>query len=218
MNSVYGSDQLLLFRRASPSPSGESLLLPTLLTFDQGAALDAELSGSESGVFASIGLAGKLLARQEFFEAVAGQKFSPWKLAQMAGAPSGLADAMLSHLTRHDLRPTSCTLGTAAEEGDTNTVGMRDMGANTPSAPSSVRLTAQLPATLLCDMASGQHIVVPLGGAADAVILAQHLARAGGELPLVVSQSLWDMRAVSPGRLPAIISSQNCTLDGCALA
>ena len=145
---------------------------------------------------------------------------------------------------------------------------MRDLGAQTPAAPSSVRtstmhmhrarapcmeqymcyictthahqvrLTAQLAATLLCSRSNGAGsgsrrgqdggggggeqreaapLPIPLGGAADAVLLARHAAAQGGALPLLVSPALWAMRAVSPSRLPETIAEQDCSLDGCGV-
>lgn len=102
-----------------------------------------------------------------------------------------------------------------------------------------VRLTAQLAATLLCSRSDGagsgscrgqdgggggggeQHeaalLPIPLGGAADAVLLARHAAAQGGALPLLVSPALWAMRAVSPSRLPETIAEQECSLDACGV-
>jgi len=127
LNSVYGSEHLLLFGReeeclyahssqsthpqlasahsartvnpqrahtprstllAGPSPRRPDQLMSTLLAFDQAAALEAELGGSGSaqsrGMFGDLGLTGKLLARTDFFEAVARQSYGPWELAQRA--------------------------------------------------------------------------------------------------------------------------------------
>ena len=73
--------------------------MSTLLAFDQAAALDAELGGSGSrGVFGDLGLTGKLLARSDFFEAVARKSYGPWELAQRARRAEGVADAMVQHL------------------------------------------------------------------------------------------------------------------------
>ena len=145
-------------------------------------------------------------------------------------------------------------------------VGMRDLGAQTPAAPSSVRtctmhrpcthithgpcictthahqvrLTAQLAATLLCSRSDGAGsgssggkadgggggggggvqgeaapLPIPLGGAADAVLLARHAAARGGTLPLLVSPALWATRAVEPSRLPESIAEQDCTMEAC---
>merc|ERR1719424_362718 len=95
LNSVYGSEHLLLFGREEEPDQ----LMSTLLAFDQAAALDAELGGSGSrGVFGDLGLTGKLLARTAFFEAVARQSYGPWELAQRARRAEGVADAMVQHL------------------------------------------------------------------------------------------------------------------------
>ena len=146
-------------------------------------------------------------------------------------------------------------------------VGMRDLGAQTPAAPSSVRtctmhrpcthithgpcictthahqvrLTAQLAATLLCSRSDGAGsgssggkadggsgggggvqgeaapLPIPLGGAADAVLLARHAAARGGTLPLLVSPALWATRAVEPSRLPESIAEQDCTMEACGV-
>ena len=76
--------------------------MSTLLAFDQAAALEAELGGSGSaqsrGMFGDLGLTGKLLARTDFFEAVARQSYGPWELAQRARRAEGVADAMVQHL------------------------------------------------------------------------------------------------------------------------
>ena len=105
-----------------------------------------------------------------------------------------------------------------------------------------VRLTAQLAATLLCSRSDGAGSVsrggkagsgsggggggvqreaaplpIPLGGAADAVLLARHAAARGGVLPLLVSPALWAMRAVPPSRLPETIAEQDCSLDACSV-
>lgn len=217
LNSVYGSEQILLFGRQDVPDK----IMPTLLTFDQGAALEAELGGQGSGwmpdIVVNAALAGKLIARTDFFEAVSRSRLGAWELALKAQKASGLADALVLHLSEHGLRPRSVTLGSAAEEGETDTVGMRDMGANTPAAPSSVRLTAQLPATLVCDAAGDKTVAVPLGGAADAVLLAQHAARRGGALPLSVSAALWELRAISPQRLPETTVEQDCSIDECRI-
>ena len=141
LNSVYGSEHLLLFGReeeclsahssqsthpqlasthsartvnpqrahtprsmllAGPSPRRPDQLMSTLLAFDQAAALEAELGGSGSaqsrGMFGDLGLTGKLLARTDFFEAVARQSYGPWELAQRARRAEGVADAMVQHL------------------------------------------------------------------------------------------------------------------------
>ena len=200
-------------------------LLPVLLSFDQGAALEAELGGGAGGmrILTTAGLAGRLLARTDFFEAATASAASRgtvsqrprvgvWELAQKAQAADGLADAMMSHLVSCGLVPRSCQLGTVAEEGEVETVGMRDLGANTPAAPSSVRLTSQLPSSLLCSAGEAQ-VVVPLGGAADAVILARHARRGGGALPLLVTSSLWQRRSVLPSRLPETTVETDCTLS-----
>lgn len=213
-NSVYGSEALLLFGREDSTGT----LLPTLLTFDQGSALEEALgagSSAAAGPFGAINLAGKLLARTEFFEAAARRRIGAWEMAQKAQGANGLAEAMVSHLSACGLEPRSVRLGTADEEREVSTVGMRDMGANTPAAPSSVRLTAQLPATLLCEDGAAQVLGVPLGGAADAVILARHAAMRGSSLPLLVAPSLWELRAVAPDKLPEVTAEQDCTLDGC---
>lgn len=194
-------------------------LLPTLLAFDQASALEDHLGGSGQGMLASIALAGKLLARTEFFEAAARTRFGPLEMARKAQAADGVADAMARHLKEHGLQPQSCTLGSPAEEQEATTVGMRDMGANTPAAPSSVRLTAQLSATLLCEAAgSAEPVALPLAGAADAVILAQYASRQGLSLPLLVSPSLWGLRAVLPGRLPQTTAEQDCSIEECRLS
>jgi hypothetical protein len=103
-----------------------------------------------------------------------------------------------------------------------------------------VRLTAQLAATLLCSRSDGAGsgssggkadgggggggggvhgeaapLPIPLGGAADAVLLARHATARGGALPLLVSPALWAMRAVPPSRLPESIAEQDCTMEAC---
>ncbi len=80
-----------------------------------------------------------------------------------------------------------------------------------------LRPQAQLPATLLCggDGGVGRRASLPLGGAADAVLLARRAARSGLELPLLVSPSLWALRAVVPSRLPESIAEQDCSLEEC---
>lgn len=152
----------------------------------------------------------------------------------------------------------------ASTPNQVSAVGMRDLGAQTPAAPSSVRtctmhrpcthithgpcictthahqvrLTAQLAATLLCSRSDGAGsgsiggkadgggggdgvqgeaapLPIPLGGAADAVLLARHAAARGGALPLLVSPALWAMRAVPPSRLPESIAEQDCTVEAC---
>lgn len=224
LNSVYGAEQMLLFRRVDDDgDDDDSKLLPTLLAFDQASAMESELVGDEAGgLFAllagvDLGLAGKLLARTDFFEAVAGQRLGPFEVAQKAQGARGVADAMTRHLACCGLKARSCTLGTSAEEQERAAVGMRDMGAQTPAAPSSVRLTAALPATLLCEADGGRQVSVPLGGAADAVLLARLSAGTdtGRKLPLLVSSALWDLRAVPPERLPETTVERDCTLEGC---
>lgn len=221
LNSVYGAEQMLLFRLVGDDDE-ESKLLPTLLAFDQASALESELGGGgeAGGLFASLagvdlGLAGKLLARTDFFEAAAERRMGPLEVAQKARGARGVADAMAKHLASCGLEPRSVALGTAAEEQERAAVGMRDMGAQTPAAPSSVRLTAQLPATLLCEAGGARQVFVPLGGAADAVMLARLSAGSGTVLPLLVSSALWDVRAVAPERLPETTVEQNCTFEGC---
>ena len=144
---------------------------------------------------------------------------SPLELAQLASKSDSLGEAMLSHLEECRLLPVLCSLGSAAQETEVGNVGMRDMGANTPSAPSSVRITSELQATLTCarlappasEAASEDapsmppQVQLPLGGAADAVLLARYLASRGRPLPLLVTQSLWDLRSVAPERLPETI-------------
>ena len=211
--------------------------MSTLLAFDQAVALEELGSGGSGGMFGDLGLAGKLLARSDFFEAVARKSYGPWELAQRARQAEGVADAMVQHLAECGLQP-QCVLlgGEAAEVQEVGAVGMRDLGAQTPAAPSSVRLTAQLAATLLCrrsdsagsgsrswlkDSGSGgggvecgaTPLPIPLGGAADAVLLARHAAARGGALPLLVSSALWALRAVPPSRLPEFIAEQDCSLE-----
>lgn len=217
LNSVYGAEQLLLLARQDDEADGaDDRLLPTLLSFDQGSTLEAELGGGAfGGTFARMG---KLLARQGFFEAVGGAPLNPWEMAQRAQSAS-VATVMYTYLEENGLAPDSVTLGSIAEEEEVSTVGMRDMGANTPAAPTSVRLTAELPATLMCTTEdAGRQVVVPLGGAADAVILAQHASQRGRPLPLWVSLSLWQRRAVLPERLPETTVEQACTLESSHLA
>ena len=132
LNSVYGSEHLLLFGRAEeclhaqitippahssqsrtfhwagtaldtprcPSPRRPDLLMSTLLAFDQAATLEAVPGGGGRGLFGDLGLAGKLLARTDFFEAVARQPYGPWELAQRARRAEGVADAMVRHLAK----------------------------------------------------------------------------------------------------------------------
>lgn len=203
-NSVYGAEQLLLFGM----DGADGKVMGSLLSFDQGAGLESELNdggGGFSGPLAAAGLAGKLLARQDFFEAAAERKYNPMSMMQMASGSSNIAAAMLSHLDEYGLTPVCCTLASA---GEVDTVGMRDMGANTPAAPSSVRITSELSATLTCAKLVGESaskVLVPLGGAADAVLLARGLASTGGELPLLVDPALWELRAVTPERLPETV-------------
>ena len=158
LNSVYGSEHLLLFGReeeclyahssqsthpqlasthsartvnpqrahtprstllAGPSPRRPDQLMSTLLAFDQAAALEAELGGSGSaqsrGMFGDLGLTGKLLARTDFFEAVARQSYGPWELAQRARRAEGVADAMVQHLAerRSPVESSTCLGATA---------------------------------------------------------------------------------------------------------
>ena len=207
-NPVYGAEQLLLF-----GVEGDERVMGSLLSFDQGAGLESSLGGGGGGggPFASIGLAGKLLARREFFEAAAQKEYDPLALMQIAGrgGGGGLATAMLSHLATCGLSPVTCILGSAAEETSVNSVGMRDMGANTPAAPSSVRITSELPAILTCATAAASaEVLVPLGGAADAVLLARGLASSSSgssDLPLLITPTLWELRAVPAERLPETI-------------
>ena len=213
LNSVYGSDSILLFERQDND--SEDRLLPTLLTYDQGCALEDTLQQSR-GAFDSFSLAGKLLARIDFFETAAKSKLGAWEVAQRAQSADGLADAMVRHLIACGLQPCTLTLGSADEEQEA--VRMRDMGANTPAAPSSVRLTAQLSATLMCQTTAAQAAAVPLGGAGDAVILGRYASNVMGRpLPLVVSPSLWEARAVVPERLPESTAEQDCSFDECRL-
>jgi hypothetical protein len=111
-------------------------LLPTLLAFDQASALEAELGGFGPGMFGSLDLTGKLLARVDFFEAALNRAHGPFELARRARQATGVADAMARALDEGGLQPTSCLLGSAMEEQELGTVGMRDMGANTRAATS----------------------------------------------------------------------------------
>ena len=138
LNSVYGSEHLLLFGREDeclstprkppthslhtrsapghrryPSPLRPDQLMSTLLAFDQATALEAEVASP--GIFSDLGLAGKLLARADFFEAVARQSYGPWELAQRARRAEGVADAMVQHLAeRRSAVESSTCLGATA--------------------------------------------------------------------------------------------------------
>ena len=67
-----------------------------------------------------------------------GRPLDALKRAQKA---SGLADAMVAHLEEGGLSPLSCVLGTAIEEGEVDTVGMRDMGEQPELDPKSYGFT-----------------------------------------------------------------------------
>ena len=71
-------------RRASTCLCRPDRLLPTLLAFDQASALEAELGGFGPGMFGSLDLAGKLLARADFFEAALNRAHGPFELARRA--------------------------------------------------------------------------------------------------------------------------------------
>ncbi|KAL3894796.1 MAG: hypothetical protein SGPRY_013709 [Prymnesium sp.] len=202
LNSVYGSDQILLFQRDDEPAK----VLPALLSFDQSSAVEAESSEQAGAWFASFDMVGKMVARTEFFETVAGGKLSIIDLAQKAGASSSLSSIMLMHLDECGLVPVTCVLG-SIQEGEVSSVRMVDMGANTPAAPLAVKLTSQLPATLYCKERSGgdeelPELPVPLGGAADAMLLSRAIDRKGEMLPILVTRSTWESRAVTADRLP----------------
>lgn len=203
-NSVYGSEHLLLFS----SGSEPDKILPLLLSYEQGMTMEDDLSGRSRSILDSAGLIGKLLFRQPFFESAAGKQLAPWEISNVAYTSDSLASALLAHVRKCELLPVSCILG--ARYTERGAVGMRDMGAQTPAAPSSVRLSTQLPATLRCDARKANAIPVhlPLSGVADAVILSRAATKEGKSLPILVSQTLWESLAIVQARLPEMTDSQ----------
>ena len=199
-NSVFGAEHLVLLSRDAEAEDDDALL-PTLLDFNQGSALEQQCTGAVD----FFGVVGQVLARRDFFEAAAQQEVTLWQLAQLAQRGLPLTALLAAHLESYGLQPLRCELDAPGRRRGESAVRMRDMGAFTGAQPSSVRLDGGLEASLVCDDRRGVPLLrrsqrrVALAGVADAVLLATHYAPV---LELRVPSALWDARAVAPARLP----------------
>ena len=206
---IYGAEHLLVFTRQDKD---EESRLPILCSYDQGSRLEAELTTPGGAKANALALAADVLQRKAFFEGAVGEQIPMWRLGGLPGklGAETLQEAMLAHLASCGLSPVQCQLGGVSS---VVSVGMRDMGANTPAAPSSVR-PDDLPAALICrrlgsaggaggvDGTSAATSALQLESAAEAVLLAREAELNGLLLPLLVSEALWEQRAVAPSRLP----------------
>jgi hypothetical protein len=200
---IYGAEHLLILRLTEET--GEAgLRLPLVCSYDQGSRLEAALTRPAERPI-GLALSADVLQRKAFFEAASGQQLSLWDCGGLPAAlkTSTLPETMIAHLQAWGLSPVQLELGGMSS---ISAVGMRDMGANTPAAPSSVR-PDDLPAALVCrrdDDPSGAIGALPLESAAEAVLLAR---AAKVDLPLLVAEALWEQRAVAPSRLPEFMDT-----------
>ena len=191
---LYGREHLLLFERQHD----EARLLPALLCYADGAEL-ARVPGAASSN--TLGGGAALWPHRATFEAAIGRSLALWDLARLANGRRDVPSALLALLRSESLVPRRTVLGPArvAASG----VRMRDLGAFTGAAPSSVRLD-ELGACLECSRgcspaaAEGEPVALPLASAALAVLLHLHAA----QVPIVIAAADWERLATTEAKLP----------------
>ncbi len=192
---VYGAEHLLVLQ----ADDERSLLLPALLSFADGQRLERALrDGSEPRD--RLAVAADLVGRSEVFAAASGRS-SPWQLALLADGSRSATELTLDHLRDCGLLPLHCTVGGDGTERPGSGVRLRDMGAFTGAAPSAVQLD-ELAASIWVRSAAGEDGALPLSGTGEAVLLSRCCQARGEPIPMLVSEAVWQERAIDPERLP----------------
>ena len=208
---VMGSEHLLALAKLDDGNADDSLLLTQLLSYDQGSLLESALCASAATN--KIALAAQIFGRRDVFEAVSGgMPVSPWSCPALAQKGDNLGAVMLAHLAEYGWTPTHCTLGAIGSGASSGapSLTMRDLGAFTEPSPTAVRLDTAGQAVLVCQQQQQQPppavtttLSIPLESVAEAVLLARALPESSS-LPIWISSTAWEQRAVAPSRLPEL--------------
>lgn len=203
MLPIYGSEHLLQFVRSESKDHDVELVLPLVVRFREGEQLERLADGDVTSV-ASTAVGVECAARGRLFQAIAQRSLMPWDLLKLGEDCDDFNQALLRCLAQNGWQPSVLQLGAAGGGGKARyreeEIGYRDMGANTPAAPSSVRV-GELSTALICTRVDGGQEVLQLEleGPGEAVLL----ARKGG-VRVEATAATWEQRAVTPERLPEL--------------
>ena len=205
---VYGAEHLLQFRRTDDESDAD--VLPVLLRYREGEQLE-QLGDVDQQFTSSAAIGVECAARGKLLSAIVRRPLAPWDLLKLGDGCASFTEALLKLLEREGWRPNVLQLGAAAGKSRyrEDDVGMRDMGANTPAAPSSVRVGELLTALRCTRIGGDEQLALELEGPGEAVLL----ARVGG-VPLEATAATWEKRAQSADRLPELRPESRRDLSG----